>query len=321
MTPPRRAPIRDMLQTRSHQWHEVGLARQLSRRVVRKARWHTAVFALVLAGLVVAEHYRRPLFGVDAPARILIAALMLVVGWQLARDLGRALAPTLFRRMEPGAAGTVGFVASFVTMAIALFIALHVAGLDPRTLALGGAVTAVILGLAAQQTFGNVIAGTVLLTARPFRVGERVRLQGGPLAGQIEGTVSTLGLLYTTLANGDDAVVVPNSVVLGVAVTPLREPAGVDLRARLPLDVRPDEVQQALEDAIDVPVRGAPRIELEAIDGDEVVVRVGVTPLHEHQGSRLAAEVLGALRGYSRARDAETSAAAAQAPEGAAGPR
>ncbi len=300
-----------MLQTRSHSWHEVGLARQLSQRVVRKARWHTVVFALALTGLVVVEHYRRPLFGVDTPARILIAALMLIVGWQLARDLGRALAPTLFRRLEPGAAGTVGFIARFVTVAIAVFIALHVAGLDPRTLAVGGAVTAVILGLAAQQTFGNVIAGTVLLTARPFRVGERVRLQGGPLAGQIEGTVSALGLLYTTLSNGDDAVVVPNSVVLGVAVTPLREPAGVDLRARLPLDVRPDEVQQGLEDAIDVAVRGAPRIELEAIDGDEVVVRVGVTPLHAHEGSRLAAEVLAALRRYSPA----------QATEGAASPR
>ena len=61
-----------------------------------------------------------------------------------------------------------------------------------------------ILGLAAQQTLGNVIAGTVLLSASPFRVGDRVRLQGGPLAGQIEGTVSSLGLLYTTFATDED---------------------------------------------------------------------------------------------------------------------
>ena len=54
---------------------------------------------------------------------------------------------------------------------------------------------------------------------------------------------------------------VPNSVVLSVAVTPLREPAGVDLRARLPLDVRPDDVQELLEDAITVrrPRRAADR--------------------------------------------------------------
>ena len=43
-------------------------------------------------------------------------------------------------------------------------------------------------------------------------------VQGGPLAGQLEGTVSSLGLLYTTFANGEDSIMVPNSVVLNVAV-------------------------------------------------------------------------------------------------------
>src|SRR5207245_3880513 len=95
---------------------------------------------------------------------------------------------------------------------------LRVAGIAARTLALGGAFTAVIFGLAAQQTLGNVIAGTVLLSARPFRVGDRMRLQGGPLGGQVEGTVSSLGLLYTTLARGEDEVMVPNRVVLSVSV-------------------------------------------------------------------------------------------------------
>ena len=91
-----------------------------------------------------------------------------------------------------------------------------------------------IFGLAAQQTLGNLIAGTVLLSARPFRVGDRVRFQAGALGGQIEGVVMSLGLLYTTLSQGEDEIMVPNSMVLGAAVVPLREPAAVDLRARLP---------------------------------------------------------------------------------------
>ena len=109
-------------------------------------------------------------------------------------------------------------------------VALRIAGLTPRTLAVGGAFTAVVFGLAAQQTLGNLIAGIVLLSARPFRVGERVRLQAGGLAGEVEGVVSSLGLLYTTLARGEDRIMVPNSVVLGAAVVPLREPQAVDLR-------------------------------------------------------------------------------------------
>jgi small conductance mechanosensitive channel len=58
----------------------------------------------------------------------------------------------------------------------------------------------------------------VLLSAGPFRVGDRVRLQGGPLAGQVEGVVSSLGLLYTTFATEDGSMLVPNSVVLNVAI-------------------------------------------------------------------------------------------------------
>jgi len=34
-----------------------------------------------------------------------------------------------------------------------------------------GAIFAVVVGLAAQQTLGNLIAGVVLISARPFRTG------------------------------------------------------------------------------------------------------------------------------------------------------
>jgi small-conductance mechanosensitive channel len=135
----------------------------------------------------------------------------------------------------------------------------------------------------------------VLLSARPFRVGERVRLQGGGIAGQIEGIVSSLGLLYTTFAQGDDHVMVPNSVVLNVAIVPLREPDGIDLRARLPADVTPLEVQELLDSALETPVRSRPQIVLEELDGDEVVVRISATPERPSDGPRLASEVLEAV--------------------------
>jgi len=126
-------------------------------------------------------------------------------------------------------------------------------------------------------------------------VGERVRLQGGPLAGTVEGVVSSLGLLYTILARGEDAIMVPNSVVLNVAVVPLREPAAVELRARLRPGVTPVDVEELLADAIETPIRGRPGITLEELDGDEVVVRVTATPQRPSDGPRLASEILDAI--------------------------
>ena len=289
--------MKRLLDTQSHSWREAGLARQLSVRAVKRARIQAIVMVPVLIGILVVYGYRDRVFGsaYETPVQIATTVVLIVLGWHIARDVGRALGPTLFRRLDPGTAGTVGFLIRLVFVGLAIIVALRVAGLDPRTLAVGGAFTAVIVGLAAQQTLGNLIAGTVLLSARPFRVGERVRLQGGGIAGQIEGIVSSLGLLYTTFAQGDDHVMVPNSVVLNVAIVPLREPDGVDLRARLPADVTPLEVQQVLESAIQTPVRSQPRITLEELDGDEVVVRISATPERPSDGPRLASEVLEAV--------------------------
>jgi small-conductance mechanosensitive channel len=119
-----------------------------------------------------------------------------------------------------------------------------------------------------------------------------VRLQGGPLAGQIEGTVSSLGLLYTTFATGDDSIMVPNSVVLNVAVLPLREPEAVNLRARLRPGMTPSDLQELLEKSLKTPLRDVPRITLEELDGNEVVVNISATPTVATEGRHLASELL-----------------------------
>src|SRR5215210_1639362 len=301
---PDRAHRRALFDTKSHSWREVGLARQISQQAARRAWRQLSVIVPAMAAVLLGYHCRHQLFGLDMPVRIATVALLVILGWALARDVGRAAGPALFRRLDPGTAGTVGFLIRLLTIVIALLAALNVAGLPPRTLFLGGAFTAVIFGLAAQQTLGNLIAGTVLLSARPFRVGDRVRLQGGGLAGTVEGVVSTLGLLYTTLAEGDDLIMVPNSVVLSVAIVPLREPAGVDLRARLRPGVTPTDIQRLLEETLETPVRDSPHVTLEELDGDEVVVRIEAVPERAQDGPRLASEVLAAVaRETTRAGD------------------
>jgi small-conductance mechanosensitive channel len=300
--PDRSAQMRDMFKTRSHSWEEVGLSRQIGEQSARRARRQAAVLLPALAGILVVYSYRQEIFGPDFDfvVRIVTVIALVILGWAFARDVGRAVGPAMFRRMDPATAGTVGFLLRLLTIGIALIVALDVAGLDPTTLALGGAVTAVVLGLAAQQTLGNVFAGTVLLSARPFRVGDRVRLKGGPVAGQVEGVVSSLGLLYLTLASGDDSIMVPNSVVLSMAVIPLREPDGVNLRARLPAEVLPSDVQALLDEAVTIPTRTDPRIVLEELDGDEIVVRIEATPRVAAEGPKLANEILAAVGGIAR---------------------
>src|SRR3954447_554327 len=304
--------IKSVFPTRSHSWSEVGLARHVNRAAVKRARIQIVVLVPFAAAILLVYSHRKELFpGFGTPVRAVTVVALLAVGWALARSVGRVLGPSLFRRMDPATAGTMGFLIRLVTMCVALMVALRIAGVRPRELAVGGAFTAVIVGLAAQQTIGNLFAGTVLLSARPFRVGERVRLQGGAVAGAVEGPVSSLGLLYTVLAQGEEEIMVPNSVVLNVAVVPLREPDAVDLRARLRPGVTPADIQALLDEKVQTPVRERPRIVLEELDDEEVVVRIQATPVSEADGPHLATEVLEAVaRETRRGEDGVTPAAA-----------
>jgi small conductance mechanosensitive channel len=276
----------------------VRVARQVRRHAVqraKRARAHVALLLPLIAAVVAAYAYRDELFGLDLPVRIGCVIALVILGWAFAMNVGRAVGPMLLKRLDPGPAGTVGFLIRLVTLLISVLVALRLAGLEPGTLAVGGAITAVIIGLAAQQTIGNLIAGTVLLSARPFRVGDRVRLHAGGVAGQVEGTVWSLGLLYITLANGEDRILVPNTVVLGAAVVPLREPSAVDLRARLSAGVKPSEIERRIGEIVSVPTRSDPHVDLEGLEGDEIVVRVSATPVEPADGARLADQVVAAL--------------------------
>src|SRR5918998_3977736 len=97
----------------------------------RRAKRELIVVVPLLAMTLYAYVRREELFGVDTPVRVAAALVMVVLGWALARDLGRFTAPALFRRMDPATAGTVGFLLRLVFIAAPALFALRGAGLRP----------------------------------------------------------------------------------------------------------------------------------------------------------------------------------------------
>ena len=76
---------------------------------------------------------------------------------------------------------------------IVALTAMDLFALPIGNLLVGGAVTGMILGIAAQQSLSNVFAGLVLLFARPYVPGEKLRILSGAL-GTLDGTVTSVGL-------------------------------------------------------------------------------------------------------------------------------
>jgi small conductance mechanosensitive channel len=275
-------------------------ATQLKQRA-KAAQRRVLVLLPAVVGVIWIEDHRMQLFGLDEPVRLASAFALVSLGAWFSRDIGRAIGPVLLRRLDQGTAGSIGFLLRFAFLIAAVFIALHMAGVTPRTLAVGGAVTGIVLGLAAQATIGNLFAGLLLLSVRPFRVGERVRIIAGALGGQHEGIVEQLGLLYVTLRVGGDTTLIPNNGVMQAAIVPVREPGKVDLLARLRPGVKPSELQRMIEHAVKTPTRETPHIELEEVDDTEVVMRVMATPVSDADGPKLADEVLSAVDALARA--------------------
>jgi small-conductance mechanosensitive channel len=102
-----------------------------------------------------------------------------------------------------------------------LVITLQLFKIPIGQLVLGGALTGVVLGLAGQQSLANLFAGIVLLMARPFSVGDRIRVRSGAMGGVLEGTVSEIGITYVRLSTDDGVFSLPNSQVLAAAVGPV----------------------------------------------------------------------------------------------------
>jgi small-conductance mechanosensitive channel len=295
---PRRPRLpRELFETRSHAWHSLGLGDELAPKFSKRQFGGLLAALLVIAGTLFVYYQRKEIApGYGQWIRLGTAIVLAVVGTVAAHWLVRGLSPRLYRRLDPATAGTAGFVVRLLVTAAVVVFALRIAGVNAGTLAVGGAFTAVLLGLAAQQAMSGIFAGIVLQSTRPFRVGERVRLVGGALAGSLEGTVTSLGLFYTTLSQGADRLMVPNNVLLSLVVVPLREPEKVDVRVRFPAQANPREIEERLLRAITVPTRYKPSVSLEEMDGDVVVFRVNATPLRAEDGSQLAEEVLDALR-------------------------
>ena len=285
-------------ESRTEVWQEVGLGGEINRGDARRARREALILLVLIAGVLVIFGERRTIFPDDAAKfiRYATAVILALLGWLLARTIAQGLAPQLFRRLQPGTAGTTGFLIRLATIVVVVVASLRIAGVKPETLAVGGAFTAVVLGLAAQQTLAHVFAGLVLLTTRPFQLGDRVRLRGGSMAGEVEGIVGSLGLFYTTLISGGDRTMIPNNVIMQLAVIPINEPERVELRAKFSATVTPQRLQRMLEKAVTVPLRNPPHVTLEEVDGDEITVGIIAAPLNPADGAKLSSDVLAAIR-------------------------
>ena len=212
---------------------QIDLSAQVA-KVKAKTRPWKSIIALVLAiGAAAASgwahnSFHRFLTGEHVPYQILAIGLA-VAFCALASAATLGLSGKAGSVLEPAIgtshAAVVRYALVLIGAVTTLLITLGLLGIPISQLLLGGALTSVFVGIAAQQSLSNVFAGMVLLLAHPFRVGDSIRLQAGALGGQISGTITEIGITYVRLATSTGVISIPNSQVLNAVVGPLPDPS------------------------------------------------------------------------------------------------
>ena len=187
-----------------------------------------AVVAVVfaLAGLVAASEGQLQNTDLNraTPTEQLLAiagtAGLLIFGIASVRMFARGVRAATGEHLGDSRSGPLGLVISVIGYVIVVLTALSVLGVNTSGLLLGGALTGVVVGIAAQQTLGNFFAGLVLLLVRPFSLGEHVIFRSGPLGGEYEGRVTDMGLFYVSVLTAQGPVQLPNAGVLASAIGP-----------------------------------------------------------------------------------------------------
>jgi small-conductance mechanosensitive channel len=197
-------------------------------RIRRGARpWKSLIsLLLAVAAAVLSGRARRgSLFAGTALAHELAAdgaaALFCLFGSMVTYGLAGQSRQVLEPRAGRAHSAVVRYAILIVGAFATLVITLELFTVPVGELVLGGALTSVFVGIAAQQALGNVFAGLVLQLARPFRVGDAIRLQAGALGGQLDGTVTDIGITYLRFEAGGGVMSIPNSQVLNAVVGPI----------------------------------------------------------------------------------------------------
>lgn len=177
-----------------------------------------------------------------------IAIVILILGRWLSR-LSRKLATRGMERLgaDPLVVRFAGSIVSILVLVAALLAAINQLGVQTTSLLaiLGAAGLAV--GLALQGSLSNFAAGVLLLSLRPYRMGDYIEGAG------VSGTVDELQLFTTVLNTPDNRrIIIPNSqmmngTIINYSAHPTRR---VDLTVSVGYDAPAEEVSRVLNDYI-----------------------------------------------------------------------
>ncbi len=199
-------------------------------------------------------------------AEVIVAAIF---GYLIILFLGREIQRISTKLLGARRGDTIYLVFRYIGFIVLALVLLAIAGVSGTDLLAGGAFAGLVIGLAGQTVLSNVIAGTMLLIARPFEIGDRITFatwQFGMIAPiyppkyysndflipGYTGKVENLGFLYSIVKSDDGpSMKVPNSIMVqAVIVSHDLKERWVRTRYEVPSSIAPETLFSALNEKL-----------------------------------------------------------------------
>lgn len=206
---------------------QLDLAKQVASVRERTRPWRAIIFSvLAVVAAAVSYAFGRQMDSLFQPGHLassITAASAAVAFFVFATVAVVSLARRARETLDPvtgsAHAAVVRYAIVLVGAILTIAITLVLLKVPVGQLLVGGALITIIITIAGQQSLSNIFAGLVLLLSRPFQVGDLILLRSGALGGQLEGTVTEIGITYLRLDTGNGVMMLPNSQVLAAAVS------------------------------------------------------------------------------------------------------
>ena len=140
--------------------------------------------------------------------QILVALARALRGGPARQPAGRPVDPARHRpRSDPAAAHPEA--GAIVIIAIAFFVGIDLAGIDLTALAVFSGALGLAVGFGLQKTFGNLIAGIILLMDRSIKPGDVISV------GESFGSVNKIGVRAVSIVTRDGKeYLIPNEILM-----------------------------------------------------------------------------------------------------------
>ena len=127
---------------------------------------------------------------------------------------------------------------------ILIYVSIGILGINATSITTFLGATGIVLGIAFKETLGNFCGGLIILTFKPFKVGDTIEYNN------YLGTVKKIELFYTKMLNPqNELVIIPNGIITNTEIRNIKQNGErrLDLRIGVSYDSDIQKVKKILE--------------------------------------------------------------------------